>query len=201
VPADGSDTVTAADRERSGAQVTSQNLVNPPAENPTTSDSVLRWIESRVAADPQLREATQQREIGAGEVLAPEQGDAIVVLTRDHNQVKALLKQLKTVPGHAEGGSPEQVAIRKPMVEAIHAAVSQHEAIEEEHFWPAARRALPDGDRWADGALEQEQQGSRTLAELLQSTPDTEEFDAATGQEELSDPAAPRWRRSGPARR
>jgi hypothetical protein len=65
----------------------------------------------------------------------------------------------------------------QPELHPISEAVSEHEAIEEEHFWPAVRRALPDGDRWADGALEQEQQGSRTLAELLQSTPDTEEFD------------------------
>ncbi len=177
VPADGSDTVTAADRERSGAQVAGQNLVNPPAENPTTNESVQRWIESRVAADPQLRVATRRREIGAGEVIAPEEGDAIVVLTRDHNQVKAMLKQLKTVPGHTEGGLPEQVAIRGPIVEAISDAVSKHEAIEEQHFWPAVRRALPDGDRWADGALEQEKQGSQTLAELLRCSPDTDEFD------------------------
>lgn len=177
VPADGSDTVTEADRERSGAQVASQNLVNPPAENPTTSESVQRWIESRVAADPQLREATRRREIGAGEIVAPEEGDAIVVLTRDHNQVKAMLKQLKTVPGHTEGGLPEQVSIRRSIVEAIAAAVSKHEEIEEQHFWPAVRRALPDGDRWADGALDQEQQGSKTLATLRQHSPDTEEFD------------------------
>lgn len=177
VPADGSDTVTEADRERSGAQVASQNLVNPPAENPTTSESVLRWIESQVAADPQLREATQQRDAVPGEVIAPDEGDAIVVLTRDHNQVKAMLKQLKTVPGLTEGGLPEQMSARGSIVDMITVALSKHEAIEEEHFWPAVRRALPDGDQWADGALEQEQQGKETLAALGKHAPDTEKFD------------------------
>jgi hypothetical protein len=35
--------------------------------------------------------------------------------------------------------------------------LSEHERIEEEHFWPAVGKALPDGDEYAGKALRQEQ--------------------------------------------
>jgi hypothetical protein len=34
-----------------------QQLVNPPADNPTTHDAVAGWIRRRVAADPQMQQA------------------------------------------------------------------------------------------------------------------------------------------------
>jgi hypothetical protein len=63
-PADGGDTVTDRERERRGLSSGSQQLPNPPAENPTGKHHVRRWIEARVAADSQQRAAGAQRESG-----------------------------------------------------------------------------------------------------------------------------------------
>jgi hypothetical protein len=178
MPADGGDTYTEAERQRPGVLPSAQHLLGADAENPTTKDAVLNWIKSRVAADPQMQAAAQQRDAEPGEIQDPDDDhDALVVLTRDHNQVKALQEQLGTLPSHATGGSTAQMSRRKSIVDMITVKLSQHEAVEEEYFWPAVRKVMPDGDRWADKAIEQEQQGRNTLTALGQLEPDTDEFD------------------------
>jgi hypothetical protein len=178
MPADGSDTYTEAERQRPGALPSAQYLLGAEAENPTTKEGVLNWIKSRVAADAQMQAAAQQRDAEPGEIQDPDDDhDALVVLTRDHNQVKALQEQLETLPSHATGSSAAQMSRRKSIVDMITVKLSQHEAVEEEYFWPAVRQAMPDGDRWADEAIEQEQQGKDTLTALGKLEPDTEEFD------------------------
>lgn len=178
MPADGGDTYTEAERQRPGVLPSAQHLLGADAENPTTKDAVLNWIKSRVAADPQMQAAAQQRDAEPGEIQDPDDDhDALVVLTRDHNQVKALQEQLGTLPSHATGGSTAQMSRRKSIVDMITVKLSQHEAVEEEYFWPAVRKVMPDGDRWADEAIEQEQQGRNTLTALGQLEPDTDEFD------------------------
>jgi hypothetical protein len=88
-----------------------------------------------------------------------------------------LLKQLQALPSHTTGGSPEQMSARKSIVDMITVRLSRHETAEEEHLWPAVRKALPDGDELADGALTQEQEGKNTLIALGKLDPDSEEFD------------------------
>ncbi|MGB8963458.1 MAG: hemerythrin domain-containing protein [Pseudonocardiaceae bacterium] len=178
IPADGSDTYTEAERQRAGVLPSAQHLLGTAAENPTTKESVLTWIKTRVSADAQMQAAAQQRDAEPGEIQDPDDDhDALVVLTRDHNQVKALQEQLETLPSHATGGNAAQMSRRKSVVDMITVKLSQHEAVEEEYFWPAAREAMPDGDRWADEAIEQEQQGKNTLTALGKLAPDTDEFD------------------------
>jgi hypothetical protein len=178
MPADGGDTYTEAERQRPGVLPSAQHLLGAEAENPTTKEVVLNWIKSRVAADPQMQTAAQQRDAEPGEIQDPDDDhDALVVLTRDHNQVKALQEQLETLPSHATSGSAAQMSRRKSIVDMITVKLSQHEAVEEEYFWPAVREAMPDGDRWADEAIEQEQQGKDTLTALGKLEPDTDEFD------------------------
>lgn len=178
MPADGGDTYTEAERQRPGVLPSAQHLLGADAKNPTTKDAVLNWIKSRVAADPQMQAAAQQRDAEPGEIQDPDDDhDALVVLTRDHNQVKALQEQLETLPSHATGGSTAQMSRRKSLVDMITVKLSQHEAVEEEYFWPAVRKVMPDGDRWADEAIEQEQQGRNTLTALGKLEPDTDEFD------------------------
>ena len=178
MPADGSDTYTEAERQRPGVLPSAQYLLGADAENPTTKEVVLNWIKSRVAADAQMQAAAQQRDAEPGEIQDPDDDhDALVVLTRDHNQVKALQEQLETLPSHATGGSAAQMSRRKSIIDMITVKLAQHEAVEEEYFWPAVRQAMPDGDRWADEAIEQEQQGKDTLTALGKLEPDTDEFD------------------------
>jgi Hemerythrin HHE cation binding domain len=178
MPADGGETYTEAERQRPGVLPSAQHLLGADAENPKTKESVLSWIKSRVAADPQMQAAAQQRDAEPGEIQDPDDDhDALVVLTRDHNQVKALQEQLETLPSHATGGSAAQMSRRKSLVDMMTVKLSQHEAVEEEYFWPAVRKVMPDGDRWADEAIEQEQQGQDTLTALGKLEPDTDEFD------------------------
>ncbi|HJT05243.1 MAG TPA: hemerythrin domain-containing protein [Pseudonocardiaceae bacterium] len=183
MPADGGDTYTDAERQRPGVLPTAQHLLGLGAENPTTKQAVLNWIKARVAADAQMQAAAQQRDAEPGEIADPDgDHDALVVLTRDHNQVKALQEQLEALPSHTTGGSTAQVSQRKSIVDMITVKLSEHEAVEEQYFWPAVREALPDGDRWADEAIEQEQQGKDTLTALGELEPDTDEFDELVDQ-------------------
>jgi hypothetical protein len=178
MPADGGDTVSDQAAERGGLLAASQHLANPPHENPTTNDSVREWMAARVAADPQMREAARRRTPEPPPPTDPESSqDVTVVLTRQHNQVRRLLQQLQALPGHRKGGSPEDLGRRKSIVEMIGARLSPHEEAEGKHLWPAVRAALPDGGQWADGALQQEQEGQDTLATLGKLDPDTDEFD------------------------
>ena len=183
VPADGGDTISEPEAGRRGVLAASQHLANPPYENPTSKESVRSWMAARVAADGQLQAAHQARTAEPPEIDDPDDTeDAITVLGRQHNQVKVLLKQLQALPSHTTGGTPEQMSARKSIVDMITARLSEHETIEEEHFWPAVRDVLPDGDDLADGALQQEQEGKDTLTELGRLDPDRREFDELVEQ-------------------
>jgi hypothetical protein len=179
VPADGGDTIP--DREmaqREDLLPSSQHLANPPHHNPASKESVRKWLAARVAADDQMRTAARQRDAEPPGIEDPEgQSDAITVLGWQHNQVRFLLKQLQALPSHTTGGSPEHISARKSIVDMVTVRLSEHETIEEEHFWPAVRGALPDGDELADTALEQEQEGKDSLTELGRLDPGTREFD------------------------
>jgi Hemerythrin HHE cation binding domain len=178
MPADGGDTYLGAERQRTGVLPSAQHLLGLEAENPTTKNSVLEWIKSRVSADAQMQAAAKQRDAEPGQIIDPDDDhDALVVLTRDHNQVKALQEQLEALPSHATGGSAAQMSRRKSIVDLITVKLSAHEAVEEQYFWPAVREAMPDGDRWADEAIKQEQQGNDTLTALGKLEPNTSEFD------------------------
>jgi hypothetical protein len=178
MPADGGDTYTDAERQRPGVLPTAQHLLGTGAENPTTKQAVLDWIKRRVSADVPMQAAAQQRDAEPGAIQDPDDDhDALVVLTRDHNQVKALQEQLEALPSHATGGNATQMSQRKSIVDMITVKLSAHEAVEEQYFWPAVRKAMPDGDRWADEAIEQERHGKDTLTALGKLKPDTGEFD------------------------
>jgi hypothetical protein len=179
VAADGSDTIPdSVLARRDGLLPTSQHLSNPPHENPTSKESVREWMRARAAGDSQMRAARREHTATPAEIEDPDDvHDAITVLSRQHNQVRVLLKQLQALPSHTTGGSPEQMSARKSIVDMITVRLSKHETIEEEHFWPEVRRVLPDGDELADGALQQEQEGKYTLTELGRLDPDSREFD------------------------
>ena len=179
VPANGSDSVPDQEMARRDDLLpASQHLSNPPHHNPTSKEQVRAWIKGRVAADGQMRAAMRQRTAEPPAIEDPDDShDAITVLGRQHSQVRYLLKELQALPSHTTGGSPEHLAERKSIVDMITVRLSQHEAIEEEHFWPAVRKHLPDGDHYADTALKQEQEGQDSLAELGRLDPDSREFD------------------------
>jgi len=184
MPADGAD-APPDQGSRRGVLPTSQHLANPPYENPTRSELVHDWIAARVAGDAQMREAGARR---TAEPAPPRRGNSeeddeqvshevTIVLTRQHNQAHALLRQLAALPGHKNGGAPEDLRARKAIVDMVTIMLAQHETAEEEYFWPAVRKVLRDGDGLADQGLRQEREGTDTLAELGGLAPDTDEFD------------------------
>jgi hypothetical protein len=176
-PADGSEPSTGQE-PRSLLLTSSQHLANPPHENPTGSQSVRDWITARAASDSQMQAASARRTAEPAEPGSEGAStDVVQVLTRQHNQVRALQEQLEALPSHRTGGSADDMAARKSVVDMITVHLSQHETAEEEHLWPTVRTVLPDGDELANGALEQEQEGKDTLTELGRLDPDTGEFD------------------------
>jgi hypothetical protein len=180
LPADGSDAVTGEEAGRPGFLPSSQHLANPPHYNPTSKDSVAAWLKARVASDEQMRAALRSRTAKPPETdpeLERDSHDAVSVLGRQHNQVNYLLKQLQALPSHTTGGTPEQLSARKSIVDMMTMRLSAHETIEEEHFWPMVRAAVPDGDQYADQARQQEQDGTGTLTELGRLDPGSREFD------------------------
>jgi hypothetical protein len=103
--------------------------------------------------------------------------DVTTVLTRDHDRVTALLEQLSAIPGHKQGGSEAQIQRRESIVDMVTVELSKHEAVEQEHLWPAVRDVLPDGEARAEQAMHQEQEGKDTLAALGKADPDSDGFD------------------------
>lgn len=179
LPADGSDVLTAKEDARLGLlEGSSQHLSNPPASLPEAQDVVHAWLRRRAQADPQMAEATRSRTATPGEVDDPTgTTDVLTVLRRQHDAVDAMVKQLTAVPGRSKGGTPAQASERESIVDLITQYLAAHETAEEEHLWPRVREVLPDGDDWASGGIEQEQQATETLLAIAHADPQTEEFD------------------------
>jgi hemerythrin-like domain-containing protein len=93
--------------------------------------------------------------------------DALTFLRQDH---KSVLGMLEVLDGAAQGTGAESSGL-STMVTNLVIAESQHEAIEEQIFWPAVRDALDDGDALANKAIEQEQEGKELLQRLEDGQP------------------------------
>jgi len=87
-------------------------------------------------------------------------------LTQDHEEVKRMLSELEKGPTQGTGASDDQLALRKKMAEQLVIEESKHEAVEEMYWWPAVREHLSDGDRLADEAIAQEDEGKEVLNKL-----------------------------------
>lgn len=101
--------------------------------------------------------------------------DALTYLRADHQAVLGMLEVLEGAP-EGTGAADSGLAT---MVSNLIIAESQHEAIEEQWFWPAVRRALDNGDVLADHAVAQEQEGKVLLQRLLAGSPGEPDYHAA----------------------
>jgi hemerythrin-like domain-containing protein len=107
--------------------------------------------------------------------------DAFHVLSQDHEAVKELLNQLENGRTVATAASESELRDRKRLTERLIIEESKHEAVEEEYFWPAVRDTLPDGDRLADEATQQEQDGKIVLDRLDKLDATDPQFDILLG--------------------
>ena len=101
--------------------------------------------------------------------------DALTFLRQDHKSVLGMLEVLDEAPS----GTGAEISGLETMVTNLVIAESQHEALEEELFWPAVRDALEDGDALADHAIEQEQDGKKLLQRLIDGKPGEAEYHEA----------------------
>ncbi|TQM26309.1 hemerythrin domain-containing protein [Nocardia bhagyanarayanae] len=101
--------------------------------------------------------------------------DALTFLRADHESVLGMIESLERGRGNGEA----ELAARDHLATSLVIAASQHEAVEEQFFWPAVRRALPDGDELADRALAQEESGKRLLQRIDDSEVGTPDFEGA----------------------
>lgn len=143
---------------------------------------VQAWVRRRAEADAAMQAAARARDAAPGEPREPGDTDIASVLSRQHDQVTALLKQLKTIPGITEGGSQADQSRRASVVGLITEALSGHESAEEKHFWPWVRSVLDDGDDLAQNASGQEQEGRELLTALGQTDASQERFDELAEQ-------------------
>ena len=104
--------------------------------------------------------------------------DALTFLRQDHKSVLGMLEVLDEAPS----GSGAEISGLETMVTNPVIAESQHEAIEEQFFWPAVRAALQDGDALADEAIKQEQDGKKLLQRLADGKPGEAEYHEALQQ-------------------
>lgn len=180
LPADGGDSFPADELDRRGLlPASTQHLVyeSVELESPTTKGHVHQWVKRRAAADLPMQQAAAGRDAAPGEVEEPEETDIGTVLSWDHHQVMALMKQLKTIPGVTAGGSPTHLSRRKSIADMVSISLSKHEAAEQEEFWPAVRDLFPNGQAVVDLALSQEQEGRDLLHRLGELEPADDEFD------------------------
>jgi hemerythrin-like domain-containing protein len=101
--------------------------------------------------------------------------DALTFLRQDHKSVLGMLEVMADAPT----GTGAQSSGLSTMVTNLVIAESQHEAIEEQIFWPAVRDALDDGDALADTAIEQEQAGKHLLQRLEDGDPGEPDYQEA----------------------
>ncbi|OBH35086.1 hemerythrin domain-containing protein, partial [Mycobacterium sp. E183] len=99
--------------------------------------------------------------------------DAITFLRQDHKSVLGLFETLDGAPS----GSGAEASGLETFVNNLIIAESQHEAIEEQLFWPAVRDAIGDGI--VDKAIEQEQAGKQLLQRLEDGKPGEPDYHEA----------------------
>ena len=99
--------------------------------------------------------------------------DAIELLRRDHDEVRALLSELEA---SVEPGQADPCERRRAAVVQVIVRESTHEAIEEQYFWPVVRRRVHDGIRLADQGVSQELELKRVLDLLDGLDPETPQF-------------------------
>src|ERR1700753_550796 len=98
--------------------------------------------------------------------------DALTFLRQDHKSVLGMLEVLDGAPS----GSGAWESGLDTMVTNLVIAESQHEAIEEQWFWPAVRDNLDEGDELAKHGTAQEQAGKVLLQRLEDGNPDDPDY-------------------------
>lgn len=99
--------------------------------------------------------------------MVDEATDMVSVLIRDHEEVRHLLHQIETAA---------DAPTRRRLADQVTAAIVRHSVAEEMHLYPAARQALPDGDRLADTEIREHAEVETLLKRWERLAADDPEF-------------------------
>lgn len=102
---------------------------------------------------------------------APSSVDAITYLKADHREVEKLFKTFEKAGDRA-------FRSKRKIVDDIIRELSQHAAIEEQFFYPTARRAVPESTDDVLEGIEEHHIVKWLLSELVHLDPKEERFDA-----------------------
>ncbi|MES2015559.1 MAG: hemerythrin domain-containing protein [Pseudomonadota bacterium] len=105
---------------------------------------------------------------------APQQGgelDAITLLTRDHQEVKAMFEQY-------EGLGERAHTAKQQLATQICAALIRHATVEEELFYPAVYATAEDAEDLVDEALVEHAAAKKLIMQLLALDPGDDMYDA-----------------------
>ena len=94
--------------------------------------------------------------------------DVVSFLESQHEQVKTMFAQVLRAKG-------EQ---RTKAFNQLRRTLAVHETAEEEIVHPAARRAIPDGDKIVEARLDEENKAKIALSELEKLDADSDEFES-----------------------
>jgi hemerythrin superfamily protein len=100
--------------------------------------------------------------------------DAITMLKADHTTVNGLFRQFEKLRTAGTGGERE----RRDVVRQIVRELSIHAVVEEQAFYPAIRKAIPDLEDTILESLEEHHVVKWTCSELENMEPSEERFDA-----------------------
>lgn len=95
--------------------------------------------------------------------------DVVDVLMTDHREVEAIFVELES-----RQGTPEH---RRRLADVVIAELVRHSVAEEAYVYPAARKALPDGDQLAEHEIAEHADAERTMKELESLDPSEPRFD------------------------
>ena len=95
--------------------------------------------------------------------------DVVDVLMTDHREVEAIFVELES-----RQGTPER---RRQLADVVIAELVRHSVAEEAYVYPAARKALPDGDQLAEHDISEHADAERTMKELEALDPSDPRFD------------------------
>ena len=95
--------------------------------------------------------------------------DVVDVLMTDHREVEAIFVELES-----RQGTPER---RRQLADVVIAELVRHSVAEEAYVYPAARKALPDGDQLAEHDISEHADAERTMQELEALDPSDPRFD------------------------
>ena len=96
-----------------------------------------------------------------------ERNDMVSVLVEDHQEVKALFRDIETAT---------DAQTRRDKADQVTAELVRHSVAEEMYLYPAARRAVPNGDRLADDEIQEHAEAEELLKRWEKLDGDDPEF-------------------------